>query len=405
MSEFINNSEKRLSDLLALSLGIMNGEDGKALIEKYRDAIDHMTPHDMLKMEEKQLQMGITPGEIKQEVEKVINVFTKSLNSYLWKKPSEGTFLYTLMLENEAFTFRLNRVKKILKGYRGMETEEFKRMKTELLPRFREFQAFEAHYVKKENILFPYLEEVWEYYRPLQVMWSLHDDIRRTLKEVIAMLEDDTSQWSDFNRLLGRYYSLVFRMIQKEDSIIFPVASETVNEPAWHEMMQQSFDYPFPFIDPPHKPVVHATETESQLLPEIPGSIVSETGRMTAEQALLVFNSLPVDITVVDEHDKVLYFNRGEDRLFPRSPAIVGRRVQNCHPPESVHVVEQIIEAFRNGERDHADFWITMRGRFVLIRYFALRNVDGSYKGVVEVSQDVTEIRELTGERRLLNWE
>ena len=406
MSKNIDNSEKRLQDLLAFSMGMMSGESGKELIEKYQDAIDNITPHDMLSLEDKQVQMGMTPDIIKKDVEKIINVFSKSLDRYEWEKPKEGTFLYYLMIENAAFKFKLNQVKKILRSYRGRESSHFQELKAELLPRFIEFKSFDYHYIKKENILFPYLEKVWSNYRPLQVMWSLHDDIRRTLKEVIALLEDPSTEWSDFNPILGKYYSLVFRMIQKEDIIIFPVATETVSEESWHEMHLQSFEYPFPFIETPAKP---EEEKQSQQTKEsvlsAPGMFVAETGNMTLEQVLLVFNHLPVDITVVDENDRVLFFNKPKERFFPRSPAIVGRSVNNCHPPESVHIVEEIVETFRKGDRNTATFWIELKGRFILIQYFALRNEKGVYKGVMEVSQDATDIRKLEGQRRLLNWE
>lgn len=406
MSKNIDNSEKRLQDLLAFSMGMMSGESGKELIEKYQDAIDNITPHDMLSLEDKQVQMGMTPDIIKKDVEKIINVFSKSLDRYEWEKPKEGTFLYYLMIENAAFKFKLNQVKKILRSYRGREVSHFQELRVELLPRFIEFKTFDYHYIKKENILFPYLEEVWSNYRPLHVMWSLHDDIRRTLKEVIGLLEDPSTEWSDFNPILGKYYSLVFRMIQKEDIIIFPVATETVSEESWHEMHLQSFEYPFPFIETPAKPEEEkqSQHTKESFLSE-PGMFVAETGNMTLEQVLLVFNHLPVDITVVDENDRVLFFNKPKERFFPRSPAIVGRSVNNCHPPESVHIVEEIVETFRKGDRNTATFWIELKGRFILIQYFALRNEKGVYKGVMEVSQDATDIRKLEGQRRLLNWE
>ena len=406
MSKQKDNSEKRLQDLLAFSMGIMNGEDGKMLIEKYQDAINNITPHNMLALEDKQVQMGMSPDMIKKDVEKIINVFSKGLESYQWEKPKEGTFLYYLMLENEAFRFKLNQVKKILRSYKGREASHFQELREELLPRFIEFKPFDYHYIKKENILFPFLEEIWDNYRPLKVMWSLHDDIRRALKHVIGLLEDSTTEWSDFNPILGKYYSLVFRMIQKEDIIIFPVATETVSKESWHQMHLQSFEYPFPFIETPEKPeeeTLEAQTDESFSLES--GRFVAETGNMSLEQVLLVFNHLPVDITVVDENDRVLFFNKPKERFFPRSPAIVGRSVNNCHPPESVHIVEEIVETFRKGERDTAIFWIELKGRFILIQYFALRNEEGAYKGVMEVSQDVTEIRKLEGQRRLLNWE
>ena len=405
MSEYINNSEKRLKDLMAFTLGMMNGEDGKVLIETYKDAIENITPHDMLKLEDKQMQMGITPEQIKGDIEKIINVFFKSLDRYQWEKPADGSFLFYLMLENDAFTFKLNQVKKIIRNYKGREESDFKKLKRELLPSFIKFQEFDYHYIKKENILFPYLEERWESYRPLKVMWSLHDDIRKSLKKLISLLESNTSEWQNFNKLLGKYFSLAFRMIQKENIIIFPVATETVNEEAWHQMHIQSFEYPFPFIEAPEKPKnTDAKKLNKENSIRKKGDLISETGNLSAEQVFLAFNHLPVDITIVDENDKVVFFNKAKDRFFPRSPAIVGRSVQNCHPPESVHIVEKIVETFKTGKKDKADFWIQMKGKFILIQYFALRDKSGNYKGVIEVSQDVTEIRNLQGEKRLLNW-
>lgn len=402
-----NNNDQRLQDLLSFSLGFMHGEDGRVLVEKYREAIENVTPHDMLRLEDRQIQMGITAGAIKKDIEKVMNMFFKSLSRYLWEKPKQGSFLYYLMLENDAFTFRLNQVKKIIKSYKGVQAENFDAMKAKLIPEFRGFFDFEHHYVKKENILFPYLEKKLESYRPLNVMWSLHDDIRSILKELIGLLQDKRTKWKDFNRVLGKYYFLVFGMIQKENLVVYPVASEILSEADWYAMRLQSFDYPFPFIETPAKPVSES-QSVNGIVPEAQEYqktwLKSETGHMTFEQALMVFNFVPVDITVVDENDRVIFFNKAKDRFFPRSPAIIGRLVQNCHPPESVHIVEKIVEAFRNGEKDHADFWIQLKGKFILIRYFALRDSDNRYKGVLEVSQDITEIRSLEGEKRLLDW-
>ena len=408
MSELIDNNEKRVEELLAFSLGMMSGEDGRVLLEKYKEAIEHVTPHDMLKLEDKQMQMGIKPAAIKKDVDKVINIFFNKLQEYSWEKPEEGTFLYYLMLENSAYKFKLNEVKKILKSYKGRQVSDFDQLKDDLLSRFEEYAEFEPHYVKKENILFPFLEKKWSSYRPLTVMWSLHDDIRKKLKLIIQILKSDHSTWADLNKEIGAYYFLVFGMIQKENLIIYPVASETVSEEEWEEMHNQSFEYPFPFIESPAEPKdmkepVLENQTENI---QIDGhlKLKSETGELNPEQILLLLNNLPVDITFVDENDKVRFFSRPKERFFPRSPAIIGRAVQNCHPPESVHIVEEIVAAFRNGEKDNAKFWLELKGKFILIQYFALRNDKNEYKGVIEVSQDVTDIRALQGEQRLLDW-
>jgi len=117
---------------------------------------------------------------------------------------------------------------------------------------------------------------------------------------------------------------------------------------------------------------------------------------------MMLLNHLPVDITMIDENDRVRFFSNPKDRFFIRSKAIIGRTVQNCHPPESVNVVEELLKAFKSGEKDSEPFWIQMKGRFILIQYFALRDEDGVYKGCIEVSQDLTDIKTLEGEKRLM---
>ena len=128
------------------------------------------------------------------------------------------------------------------------------------------------------------------------------------------------------------------------------------------------------------------------------------TGRLTPEQVDLILRALPVDVSFVDENDTIVYYSE-KKRIFVRVPAVIGRKVQNCHPAKSVGVVEKILKAFKSGEKDTAEFWLQTGGRFIHIRYFAVRDEDGKYRGCLEVSQDVTDIRQLQGQRRLLDWE
>jgi len=373
---------------------MMSGADGRELIEKHKDILNGITPHDMLFLEEYQMQMGISVAEIKRDINKILNVLYEYLKEYEWERPAEGTFLYYLMLENRAFEFRLNSMKKVLKAFKGKEADELPQLKAQLLPHLESFALFEPHYVKKENILFPFLERYWKEYKPLRVMWSLHDDLRRMIKELIGLARSEESDWMTLNRAIGNYYFGAFGMIQKEEIIVYPIAAETIPKEEWAEMHLQSFEYPFPFIESPEPP--GSEESSSFFRGTVAGEI--------SEQAMLIFDHLPLDITYVDEFDKVRYFNRAKDRFFPRSPAVIGRDVRNCHPPESLHVVEQIVNSFRSGVRDEAEFWITMRGKFIHIRYFAVRTENGEYKGVLEVSQDVTAIKALEGQKRLLDW-
>ena len=117
-----------------------------------------------------------------------------------------------------------------------------------------------------------------------------------------------------------------------------------------------------------------------------------------------MLDSMPIEISFVDENDEVKYFNKNGDRIFPRPRSIVGKKVQQCHPQKSLHKVLQILEAFKNGKKDAAEFWINLKGRQIYIRYFAVRDEDGKYLGTLEVSQDITDIKKIEGEKRLLDW-
>lgn len=133
-------------------------------------------------------------------------------------------------------------------------------------------------------------------------------------------------------------------------------------------------------------------------------------GSMTLKQISLLLTHLPVDVTFVDEGNDVRFYSGGKHRVFERTPDIIGRNVMNCHSPDSVQIVYKILEDFRAGTRDTAEFWIQTKpkdqnGRFIHIRYFAVRDAEGKFCGTLEVTQDVTEIQKLQGERRLLDEE
>ena len=150
---------------------------------------------------------------------------------------------------------------------------------------------------------------------------------------------------------------------------------------------------------------MHAGEVEGEAMktPSKSRVIDFETGSLTREEIEGLLNTLPVDTTFVDASGSVRYFNKAEDRVFPRTKAIIGRKVQNCHPQKSVHIVSQVIDDLKNGRRKSADFWIDMNQRKIYIRYFPVRNQKGEYLGIIEATQDITDIKKIEGERRLLN--
>lgn len=385
--------EKRIKNLIQFCQGIYKGGNGKTLYEKYLPDINTIKPQDIFLIEYEQLEMGISPKEMLTYLDKLINVFYKKLSEYHWKKPKKGTFLHDLMQENIQLNMQLESIKEILIN------KDFDNVREELNIELHKLENYEAHLLKLEYILFPSMEKQKKVFEGLKIMWSLHDESRKALKSVIWALktnEDKVSIYAMIGRLFFKYYGLV----QKQELIMFPVATEVLNDRDFEIMYVQSFEYGFSFIQPPKKPDIDLKSL--LLLKNSSDRIQTETGNLLPDQVVMMLNKLPVDITLVDEYDKVTYFSNNEDRIFPRSPAIIGRDVRNCHPPESVHVVEEIMNNFKQGKRDTESFWIQMHGKFIMIQYFALRDDEGVYKGTLEVSQEISELRQLEGEKRLL---
>ncbi|MBN2635388.1 MAG: DUF438 domain-containing protein, partial [Prolixibacteraceae bacterium] len=232
----------------------------------------------------------------------------------------------------------------------------------------------------------------------LSVMWSFHDDVRRNLKRCIQLLQSDSSGLAEFNRLIGDIYFNINAVKFREERILYPLVDEKVPGKELDELLAESLEIGFPYYEP------NVVTKESQNDLNSDQRVNLGTGNLRVEQIKLLFNHLPVDLTFVDEFDKVQYFSTPKKRVFPRTKAIIGRDVHNCHPKESVHVVENIVKSFKSGEKDVASFWINKNGEKLLIQYFAVRDESGNYRGVVEVTQEITDIQNLTGEKKLLDW-
>ncbi len=374
-----------------------NKEDGRKLYFEYKDEISSVKPQDAFQIFHGFLQDEITEKEILQFLDKTINVFHESLVNHTWKRPENDNFLTDLEMENEALRLKTDHIKTIVRE----PTSQIRREK--LIPLIEELKEFYPHYTKKENILFPYMEKKMPKFEGLAIMWALHDMVKNQVQNALDKLRDKDSDDHEVNVAIAELFFGILGIIKKEEIILFPAASEVLSEQEWNEMNRQSYEYSFPFIEKKwNEGFLEANERNEKT--EMDGKFKTETGELDFNQIKLVFDSLPVDMTFVDENNKVRFFTRPKDRIFPRSPAIIGRDVNKCHPPDSVHIVEEIVEAFRKGERDTATFWIRIKNKTILIQYFAMRNENNEYKGVLEVSQDITEIKSLEGERRLLEW-
>lgn len=396
MSEFTNKSKIRVEQLTNYTIGLMNHENGSELVKKYQILDTRFTPADLLALFDRLFEQNFEIEAIKEASNKLFNILYKSLQEYPFIPPKKNSFVAILMQDNQGVLQLLNESKTFIKKInKKFDPNTISELKT----RFETLQKFTSHYVVKENILFPVIEKKWENNLCLKLMWSIHDDIRQNIKKTLELLNSPVFDVEQFNKISSKVYFNIGTIIFREERILFPVMLETFNVDDFDDMLQQAAEIGLHFVDIPK---VDSTPKVTQTTGQ---QIQFKTGTLKLEQAELIFNHLPVDVTFVDEHDTVQFFSTPKHRIFPRTTGIIGRKVQNCHPHESVEVVNQIVQSFRNGEKDVASFWIRMGAKFVLIQYYAIRADDGRYKGILEVSQEISEIQKISGEKKLLDWE
>jgi DUF438 domain-containing protein len=239
-------------------------------------------------------------------------------------------------------------------------------------------------------------------------MWAKDDEVRARLKALDSTLNIHGAQSADVKKIASSLCEqalvAVEEMMYKEENILLPMCLQTFTEDEWAEIHAASPRYGWCLVEPGtgYQPP-QARIPEGVVLEEKTG-VQLPTGNLTIQQLTAMFATLPVDITFVDAEDRVRFYSEGPDRVFARSKAIIGRKVQHCHPPKSVDVVDRILTDFRGGRQNVAEFWLTFHGKFVHVRYFAVRE-NGNYLGTLEVTQDLTRLRTLEGERRLLQYD
>ncbi len=396
MSEFTDNHKKRADDLSNFMFGLMKGEKGIELVKKHNLITENYIPVDILMAFDNVFEVEKDIEKIKIASNKLFNILYKTLNKYPAIQPKKNSFLYYLNEDNKQIDKILKQIRPLIKQLNKEVTEQVIK---QLINTFSDLLKIDNHYAIKENILFPALEKEWQYFQCIKLMWSFHDDIRRKIKEIISILENENFNIKEFNRISAEIYFNIYTIIFREEKVLNPVILESFNNELLENMLAESMEIGFSFIKPAIDKNKDTLSTKA-----VQGKINLPTGSITTEQIQLIFNHLPVDITFVDENDKVQYFSTPRHRIFPRTKAIIGRDIRNCHPPESVHVVTDIVESFRKGKEDSASFWIKMKKQYILIRYFAVRDEENEYKGVLEVSQEISKIQAIKGEKRILDW-
>ncbi len=402
MSEYLQSPKSQALILAAFTLELMESKTNKAGVKKMHEMLADAGPRVFVDAVDQVLKQKPVSREVKKGINKMLNVFYTHLDSLPQPEIRPGSFPDQIIRDNSEIRGRLRKFKPVIKKVQHADPPD-KQATDEILQHLAVIQKFDNHYQVMENVVFPFLERQWPDHRCFQILWSIHDDVRRGTGELKNMLERGNWDLKQFNRLIGDLFFDANAVIFREEKIVLPAVAEAGLADILDEHLADAAEIGWPFIECKLPETAAKKERPKTTLEST--MLDFATGQLSAEQAGLIFNHLPIDITFVNENDVVKYFSNPLKRTFPRTPAVIGRTVQNCHPPESVWMVEKILDAFKKGEQDNASFWIPFRDQFVFIRYFALRDADGNYKGTIEVTQDVAEIRQLKGENRLLNWE
>ena len=291
------------------------------------------------------------------------------------KKFDENHPIEIYLKENLLIKELLNKIKTI----------DIKNDLDSFFPIFDSLSEVDKHYTRKENQLFPYIEKYgWE--TTTQYMWTFHDQIRDELKQIRKNIE--SSNFSKIDFMIDDLSDNLHHMILLEETSLFPNAINSLNNFEWEEIQKGDHEIGFMIeVEPLTK------DEKTQENPNV--SFSNDNNFLSIFQINSIFKNISLDITYVDENDRVVFYNNGDKRIFPRSPGIIGREVKFCHPPKSVDQVLKILEAFKKGEKDVAEFWINFKNRVIHIRFFAIRDENKNYKGVMELTQDITDIKKL----------
>ncbi|MCF7925988.1 MAG: PAS domain-containing protein [Candidatus Izimaplasma sp.] len=367
-----------------------NSKEKKALFEDYKKTIRSVTAIDLFFTEFYGQKTTKSMADIKQTADKFVNLFYQSLESKLPEYTHRYFFL--CIEENDAVRSLLDTLKSSLKK------DTLLKSKSTIKKTLEKAADINLLFEKRENILFSSLEDIVPSSMPLKVLWSLHNDGRNIRKKLLNLINASPFDKDAFQTLIGEYYFLIYGILQKHELILLPIAHQVLTKRKLNLMVEEVFDHGFAFITPkpPQKTRTKDSKSSDSLFD-------CKTGYLSMKQVGLILNHIPLDITYVNEDNKVQYFNDRKERHFPRSPSIIGRLVENCHPPKSVHIVKKIVDDFKQGRRDFAEFYIHFKESYLYITYYAVRDKEKTYKGVLEVSQDITHINALSGEKRLLD--
>lgn len=403
MSELINNREYRQKMLKEVIKELHEGKTVDEVKAKFAEVIEGVSAKEISDMEVQLVKEGLPIEEIQNLCDVHAEVFKGSIEEIHHPEEVPGHPIHTMRRENKAIEEHMdNIINKNLKAFKEDDSEE---NKINLIGDINLLWDIDKHYSRKENLIFPYLEK-YGVTAPPKVMWGVDDEIRAKIKDIKISLISYKGNKDEIVQMIEDVVKQINDMIFKEESILFPMSLDTLTEDEWVTIYNESDEIGFAIIAPESKWTRAKVNIEkNQKTDNVKvdgGNVRLESGIFSIKELTHMLNTIPGDMTFVDKDNIVKYFSQGKERIFARTKAIIGRSVENCHPPASVHVVDQIVQDLHSGKKDSESFWIKMGEKYILIQYFAVRDENGEFLGTLEFSQNIAPIQAITGEKRLV---
>ena len=407
MSEIINNYQKRKELLKHLILQLHKNEAPEVVKKRLVEVLRSIPYNEVVEVEQELISEGLPEEEVLRFCDIHTAVLDGSIDTSAAKSVPPGHPVDTFKQENRALEEYTAKAKALFDQGSKLKQEDVNEYILKLKCVFNFLSDVDKHYKRKEYLLFPFLEKAG-ITGPPKVMWGKHDETRELLKAAHESLSVKDVSVDEVPALIVLVLlpaiDAIEGMIMKEEEILLPMSLDTLNEEAWFQIYKETNQFGYTLYDPQTewKPADVNTNEVVYLTED---AIRVNSGSFSIKELESIFRTLPIDITFVDKNDKVKFFSHGTKKVFDRNRSIIGRDVRLCHPPGSVHIVEQIIDDFKTGKENKAAFWISsFMGQFVYIEYTALRGTDNEYLGVMEVTQNITEMRSLEGDQRLLSY-
>ncbi|OQB15292.1 MAG: Hemerythrin HHE cation binding domain protein [Firmicutes bacterium ADurb.Bin193] len=393
MSEYINNREYRKNTLKSILTQLHEGKTVDEVKGQFAQVFEGVSAEEISQAEQALIQGGLPVTEVQRLCDVHAEVFKGSIEEI--HRPVDlseipGHPVNILKRENQA-------IQDLITQLRTLLSDDNRTAFVQGLDKL--YLGVDIHYKKKENLMFPYMEQ-YGITAPPKVMWGVDDEIREMLKALKDAPEGDLRQKAE------EAFTKALDMIFKEENILLPILLENLTQDEWKNIADESIEFGYCLIDrvPQWKSGQPASEQTTRSAEGAKEGVINlPTGIFTLKELECVLNTLPVDISFVGKDDTVRYFSQNNERIFPRTPSVIGRNISNCHPPASVHVVEKLVNDFKSGVKTSEDFWIRMGNKYVLIRYFAVHDTNGEYLGVLEVTQNIAPIQNIKGEKRMLS--